>query len=111
MAVATMSKDYVDDGYAYTYDESLTGVGNGTDILIPPGARDVAVTVKASGGAKAQATVDDSATVVAGSATYIDWPPSAVTTETSSILSPASTAVRLVQTVAGTSSIKVRAQI
>ena len=106
-----MTKDYVGDGYVYTYDYSLAAAENGEAIFIPPGARDVAVTVTASGGAKAQATVDDSAAIAAASATYIDWPDGVVTTETSSILSPAVTAVRLVQTVAGTSTIKVRAQV
>jgi hypothetical protein len=100
-------------GYYWEYQESLAAAGNGNTLMIPAGITALAVTVLASGGATArlEATMDGVDEIIGNTETYIAWPDGEVTSETDMSLSPATRAIRIVQTGAGASTLKVRATI
>lgn len=98
---------------AWQASDALAGAGNGKAIIIPDGVNTVAVTVVPSGGAsaKVQATTDlinlveqESASVV-----WVDWDAGLVSANTQDYCVPV-TAIRLVQSGAGASTLSVRAQ-
>ena len=112
MATVNLSDhpEAIGNGIVYKYGYSLASASNGDAILLVACNRDVAISIQATGGAKLQATVDTAAEIAAGTEDWIDWPYGAITTEQGTTVSPAVTAVRMVQTAAGTSQIKVSAQ-
>ena len=91
------------------YNADLAAAGNTSTVLIPARCTHLAVSVQASGGATArlQVTLDSQAEIAASTETYIDWPDGEVTSETDMALSPAITGLRMVQTGAGASTLKV----
>lgn len=91
---------------------SLSSASNSDWILIPDSVQNICVTVIPGGGAsaKVQTTTDPIATVKNGSGiTAIDWDAGLVSANTTDIFLPI-TAIRLVQSGAGTSKITMRAQ-
>jgi hypothetical protein len=101
-----------DRSFGFQYVASLAAAGNGDSILIPDDVDNVSVTVQAAGGATAevQTTTDDIVTVQSG--VGVTWVPSSlsgVTTAQAGTFHPV-TAIRIVQTGAGTSKMTVRAQ-
>ena len=110
MTIVTLSGRNVEDEYGYEYEDTLAGGGNGDWILIPVDVRSVAVTCSAVGTtAKVQTTTDLVASVEADTAVGVDWDDGAISSATSGSCVPP-TAIRLVQTGAGSSKLTVRAQ-
>jgi len=99
--------------FSYQYTDSLSAAGSGKSILIPAGVHSVAVTAQAAGGGTSvivYTSTDSLAVVEADSAvTWIAWAAGAITTATASTFYPV-TAIKIIQTGTGTSSITVRAQ-
>jgi hypothetical protein len=92
-------------------EDSLSSVTTGNIILIPGGVKNLSITVSVAAGAsaKAQVSTDTLNTIMNGSPIWIDWDAGAVSSNTADRCSPV-TAIRLNQTVGGTSKITVRAQ-
>ena len=111
MQVVTAPAVGRDRKFAYEQEISLDGVGDSDWILIPEDVNSVAVTLIVAGGGKGkvQATTNNIADVIADNATGVDWDFGEVDTNTQDVGFPP-TAIRLVQTFAGTVSLKVRAQ-
>ena len=111
MQVVTEPSVGRDRKFAYEQEVSLIGVGNSDWILIPEDVNSIAVSLLVSGGGKGkvQATTNSIADVIADNATGIDWDFGEVSVNTQDVGFPP-TAIRLVQTFAGTVSLKVRAQ-
>ncbi len=111
MQVVTEPSVGRDRKFAYEQEVSLIANGNSDWILIPEDVSSVAVTLLVSGGGKGkvQATTHSISDVIADVAIGIDWDFGEVDVNTQDVGFPP-TAIRLVQTFAGTVSLKVRAQ-
>ena len=111
MQVVTIPAVGRDRQFAYEQEVSLSAISNSDWIVIPEDVNSVAVTLIVAGGGKGkvQATTDSIADVVADNATGIDWDFGEVDANTQDVAMPP-TAIRLVQTFAGSVSLKVRAQ-
>ena len=96
---------------AFEYKQELIAAGNGDWIIIPDEIQNISVTAQASGGATARVeTVTDPISDVANNiVTPVIWDAGEVTLAVSDTAFPC-TAIRLVQTNAGSSKLTVRAQ-
>jgi len=97
--------------FAWEIEVSLSSVANSDAILIPDGVGNISCTVSVAGGAsaKVQTSTDALDTIINGSPVWIDWDAGAVDVNTQGACEPV-TAIRLAQTVAGTSKLTLRAQ-
>lgn len=95
---------------SFEYSDSLAAAGNGNSIIIPDDIQNIAIAIKPTGcNVKFQYTVDSVSEVKAGTEEWFDSDLGLVAVDTSDVLYPC-TAIRLVQSGAGSSIIKVRAQ-
>jgi hypothetical protein len=97
---------------AWEAEDSLAGAGNGKAIIVPDGVNQLAVTLAiTSGSAKVQTTTDKINAVEQEKATvtWVDWDAGEVSATRADVCAPV-TALRLVQTTAGATALKVRAQ-
>lgn len=97
--------------FAFEYAETLTSVGNGESVLIPSDISNISVTVSFTGGASGyvQATTDMIGSVILGTAIWVTWEAGEVSVTTQDSAYPP-TAIRAVQSGAGTMTMTVRAQ-
>jgi hypothetical protein len=104
-------KDGGEKGFRFEYEESLSAAGDGNSILIPDDIQNVSIAVEPGGGSqvKFQYTLDKVETVKSGSPVWHDSDTGLSSSAYTDVLYPC-TAVRLVQSGAGTSKIKVIAQ-
>jgi hypothetical protein len=113
MSVINMTRAGVINGNenVWEIEDSLASVTTGNIILIPGGILGLSITVSVGGGAsaKAQYSTDTLNTILNGTAIWTDWSAGAVSANTSERCAPIS-AIRLNQTIAGTSKLSVRAQ-
>ena len=116
MSIARMERVPVDgeaSELAWQYEDSLSGAGNGAAIIIPDGVNKISVTAIPAGGCsvKVQATTDKINDVEQEKATvdWVDWDIGLSATTAQDVSDPC-TAIRLVQSGAGSSELKVRAQ-
>jgi hypothetical protein len=105
------TRDGGEKGFAFEATDSLAAVSNGVSILIPDDINNINVVVELAAGAsaKVQYTNNTVSEVKAGTETWIDWGAGAIAITTDDVFYPC-TAIRLVQTFAGTCTLKVRAQ-
>lgn len=105
-------KDGGEKGFGFEYSESLSSAGNGVTVLIPDDIQNVTVHVLPAGGAsgKVQFTLSDVSIVKIGiGINWIDWDAGLVSSSETDVLFPV-TAIRVVQSGAGTVDLEVRAQ-
>jgi len=96
---------------AFELTEELSAPGNGDWILVPDEVQNISVTAQGAGGATArvETTTSSYADVLDDVAVAVIWANGEVTDATSDSAFPC-TAIRLVQTGAGTAKLSVRAQ-
>lgn len=96
---------------AFEYKQELAAAGNGDWILIPDEIQNISVVAQGAGGATArvETTVSTYADVLDDVAIGIAWTAGEITVATTDVALPC-TAIRLVQTGAGTSLLSVRVQ-
>jgi|WetSurMetagenome_2_1015567.scaffolds.fasta_scaffold13867_2 hypothetical protein len=113
MSVINMTRAGVINGNenVWEVEDSLASVTTGNIILIPGGIIGLSITVSVGGGAsaKAQYSTDTLNTILNGTPIWLDWPAGAVASNTADRCAPVS-AIRLNQTVGGTSKLTARAQ-
>ncbi len=106
------TKDGGEKGFAFEAEDNLATVTDGTTIMIPDDVQNINVDVGVAGGASAKVQYTNSTVsiVKAGSAeVWKDWSAGPVAITTDDVFYPC-TAIRLVQTIAGTCTLTVRAQ-
>ena len=110
--LVTPALDGGEKGFGFELTLTMAAAGISDFVLIPDDVQNISVTAEAAGGATATvySTVDYVSTIkAAGTITWVPWAAGAVTTATAGVFYPV-TALKYVQTGAGTSKMAIRAQ-